>query len=265
MVFAAPHVCGAQEIVCPKSSTNPDKNKEEGRRYFSMGITAFNMKQYQRSVASFTCVIALVPYSSKARFWLALGYKHLKKYEKALENFNWVLADVSTEAKPLKKQVAQHVQETLEILKKVKSAARDKADAQRKAEAERKRLLAVTMREAAKSKQTETSGMTSQWWFWAGVGATAVFTLATAGLGITTLVVKGKYDDDHSDDTKNSLFLYRTLTDVSLGAALISGALLVYGIFTNTDRASTPARRDTVSVLPLCSGSGCGISFTWSY
>ncbi|PKN16852.1 MAG: hypothetical protein CVU65_18830, partial [Deltaproteobacteria bacterium HGW-Deltaproteobacteria-22] len=62
----------AQEIVCPKASTNVEENKNEARRYYNMGNTYFNMKQYDKSAASFVCVINLVPYSIMARYRLAL-------------------------------------------------------------------------------------------------------------------------------------------------------------------------------------------------
>ena len=92
----------AQEIVCPKATSNQEENKNEARRYYNMGNTYFNMKQFDKSAASFVCVINLVPYSIMARYRLALSYDALGKYSLAREQLQWVLADASEEAKPLK-------------------------------------------------------------------------------------------------------------------------------------------------------------------
>ncbi len=291
-----PQFAGAQEIVCPKSSTNPDKNKEEARRYFSMGITFYKMQNYKKSVVSFNCVINLVPYSTMARFRLALSYKHLKMYDKAAEHLKWVLVDVSAEAKPLKGQAQKHMKEIQDILDARKAEADRKAAAKHKAEEERKRAelarlkaendrkaAAVRKAEADRKKaeaakkdaklpgpvkgpeETSSTAMTSTWWFWTGVGATAVFTLATVGLGFKTLAARDIYEQEYDDEgPKSDLILYRTLTDVALGAAIISGALLVYGILTHNDKPMKPAEVQT-AVLPMCSGTGCGISFTLAF
>ena len=158
----------AQEIVCPKPTANPEENKNEARRYYNMGNTYFNMKQYEKSAASFVCVINLVPYSIMARYRLALSYDQLGKYSLAREQLQWVLADASEEARPLHADAQKRLDAMKDLPDKgaavvppvkppvdpaAEKAAREAAEKARlAAEAEKARIATENQKKAAAEK-----------------------------------------------------------------------------------------------------------------
>ncbi|PKN16850.1 MAG: hypothetical protein CVU65_18820, partial [Deltaproteobacteria bacterium HGW-Deltaproteobacteria-22] len=112
-----------------------------------------------KSAASFVCVINLVPYSIMARYRLALSYDALGKYSLAREQLQWVLADASEEARPLKADAQKRFDQIKDLPDKgaavvkppvdpaaekarLEEAARIAAEKRKKDEAEKARIAA---------------------------------------------------------------------------------------------------------------------------
>jgi hypothetical protein len=118
------------------------------------------MKQYDKAAASFVCVINLVPYSIMARYRLALSYDQLGKYSLAREQLQWVLADASEEAKPLKADAQKRFDQIKDLPDKGAAVVKPPVDpsaeeARKKAEAERARLAEEARLAAEKQKRDE--------------------------------------------------------------------------------------------------------------
>jgi hypothetical protein len=128
------------------------------------------MKQYEKSAASFVCVINLVPYSIMARYRLALSYDQLGKYSLAREQFQWVLADASEEARPLHADAQKRLDQIKDLPDKgavvvkppvdpaaekarLAEEARIAAENQKKADAEKARKKAEEARVAAENQK----------------------------------------------------------------------------------------------------------------
>ncbi len=99
----------AQQINCPKPSGDVEKDKDEARRYFTMGNTFFDVEDYRQSRDSFLCVISLVPYSVMARFRLARSFEELGQYTLARAQYKWVMVDRSGESAALKPEVEKRL------------------------------------------------------------------------------------------------------------------------------------------------------------
>ncbi len=314
----------AQEIVCPKASTNVEDNKNEARRYYNMGNTYFNMKQFEKSAASFVCVINLVPYSIMARYRLALSYDNLGKYSLAREQLQWVLADASEEAKPLKADAQKRFDEIKDLPDKgvavvkppvdpaaekarlaaeaekarladeariaaenQKKAAAEKAridaEARKKADAEKARRQADEARIAAEARKKSAAEkaardakngapgspapapkLTSRWWFWTGVGATAVFTGAAVFFGIKTLDARDRWETDWNPEDRSMLEDNRLFTDLSIGGAVISAAALGVGILLARPKKTQDAKTGWM-IVPACGPEGCMMTFSLGF
>ncbi|PKN27658.1 MAG: hypothetical protein CVU65_01625, partial [Deltaproteobacteria bacterium HGW-Deltaproteobacteria-22] len=110
-----------------------------------------------KSAASFVCVINLVPYSIMARYRLALSYDALGKYSLAREQLQWVLADASEEARPLKADAQKRFDQIKDLPDKGAAVVKPPVDpaieeARRKAEAEKVRLAAEARKKADAEK-----------------------------------------------------------------------------------------------------------------
>ncbi len=103
------------------------------------------------------------------------------------------------------------------------------------------------------------------WWFWTGVGATTVFTIATVAFGVRTLSFHDDWEKSGYQDTdaRDSGELSRTLTDVFLVGALVSAGLTAWGVLTHDPAPA--AQPKSASLLPSCGASGCGLVFSLSF
>ncbi len=237
MVFSGSSVARAQKIVCPDPAKDLEKNKEEARRFFNMANTYFNLEEYDRAVVSFDCVVKLVPYSVNARFQLARALDRLGRYSLAKVQYRWLLADASEESSPLKPDVE-------------------------------KRLAEIESLPDAVGDQTKapSAGLTSKWWFWTGAGAVVVFSGLALFTGLRTLDERDKWESTWNTANKDRMENYRTLTDVSLAAAVLSTAGLGVAIWMNRSPGSgaTPTE-SRVTWLPSCGPDGCMMSLSWKF
>jgi PEGA domain len=121
------------------------------------------------------------------------------------------------------------------------------------------------------------------WWFYTGVGAAVVFTGITAYEGMVALDKQTLYDDEKGSTTPDEGLL-KTLKDDGEQAAMIStvftglavGAVIatVVGIVlynpesdssSTTPEGETAPQKTSFSILPTCSGDGCGIWATFRF
>ena len=233
----------AQTLVCPKPSSQPEANKSEGRRYFTMGNTHYKMAEYRESAAAFACVLQLVPYSLKARFLLALSYEKLKRYSLARVQYEWLLADTSEEAQALHPDVRMRV-----------TGIRGKADA--------------PAPEPAPPAPAGGRNLSSQWWFWTSVGAVALFTGVATFTGLQALEYRDRWERDWHTSDRDALDRYKDLTDLALGGVVLSAAALGLTMYLTREKpAMTPgvapaSASGRVLFLPACGAEGCMLTFS---
>ncbi|MBU1509066.1 hypothetical protein KKD52_01795 [Myxococcota bacterium] len=279
MWIGSPTFARAQEIVCPKPSGDPEYNKNEARSYYNMGNTFFTMKQYEKSAASFVCVINLVPYSIMARYRLGKSYDALGRFSLAREQYQWILADASDEASVLKAEVQKRFDEIKNLPDKVADPAKDPAvgvtDPVTTDPAQPTDPKPTDPKPAdPKPADPTVSGpppsqppLTSRWWFWTGVGATAVFTVAAVYSGLQTVKYQDRWESDWRPADRSALEDWRLRTDLALGGAVISAVALGAALWLNHTKATParPAAGTSVLLLPACGPAGCGLSLTWEF
>jgi len=236
MLLTGSPVASAQKIVCPEPVADLEKNKEEARRFFNMGNTYYNLEEYDRAVMSFDCVVKLVPYSVNSRFQLARSLDRLGRYSLAKVQYRWLLADASDESAPLKSEVEKRLAELEHLPDKTEDVARP------------------------------VPGLTTRWWFWTGVGAVAVFSGVALFSGLRTLDERDKWESSWNTTHKDKMENFRTLTDASLAAAVLSAAGLSVAIWMSrpTGSGASPAE-SRVSWLPSCGSDGCMMSLSLSF
>jgi len=272
----------AQEIVCPKPSGDPEYNKNEARSYYNMGNTFFTMKQYEKSAASFVCVINLVPYSIMARYRLGKSYDALGRFSLAREQYQWILADASDEASVLKAEVQKRYDEIKSLADK--AAADTPADPGKEppkdpvaggtdpvttdpAQPTDPKPADPKPADPKVATTTASPPLTSRWWFWTGVGATAVFTLTAVYSGLQTVNYQDRWESDWRPADRDALEDWRLRTDLALGGAVISAVALGAALWLHHTRATParPAAGTSVLLLPACGPAGCGLSLTWEF
>jgi len=279
ILFGMPTPAPAQEIVCPKPSGDPEYNKNEARSYYNMGNTFFTMKQYEKSAASFVCVINLVPYSIMARYRLGKSYDAMGRFSLAREQYQWILADASDEASVLKTEVQKRLGE---IEKLADSAAGTPTTDPNPAVGDPGKDPGKDLGTGEKTdgKQPGTTrlpvttpagprpALTSRWWFWTGVGATAVFTGAALFSGWQTMKYKDRWESDWRPADRDALEDWRLRTDLALGGAVISAAALGIAVWLDRPKAAPgPSGKSGGRwfVLPACGPDNCGLSLTWEF
>jgi len=284
LLLGATGAARGQEIVCPKPSGDPEYNKNEARSYYNMGNTFFTMKQYEKSAASFVCVINLVPYSIMARYRLGKSYDGLGRFSLAREQYQWILADASDEASVLKAEVQKRFDEIKSLPDKAaepvtadpvtadpapgdgdpgKDPGKDpgtgeKTDGKQPG----------TTRPPVTAPASPRPALTSRWWFWTGVGATAVFTGAVLFAGWQTLEYQDRWETDWKPADRDALKNYRMITDLSIAGAVISAAALGIAVWLDRPKAAPGPSGKSGNrwfVLPACGPDNCGLSLTWEF
>jgi len=283
LFLLGPAMARAQDIVCPRPSQDPEYNKNEARSYYNMGNTFFKMKQYEKSAASFVCVLNLVPYSIMARYRLAKSYDYLGRYGAAREQYQWILADASDEAAVLKPEVEKRLSELGDQPDRPTGATpageppkdvpvTDPKDGtptpKDPSPAADKPPVADKPPTGDSPPATGAGGLTSRWWFWTGVGAVAVFTGAALFSGAKTLTYRDRWESDWRPADRDALENWRLATDLSIGAAVVSAAALGVAIWLDRPGRATKSTPTTASrwlVLPSCGPAGCGLSLSWGF
>jgi tetratricopeptide (TPR) repeat protein len=246
----------AQKIVCPAPSKDLEANKKEGRRYYNMGNTFFNMGQYAKSASSFACVLHLVPYSVMARYQLAVSYQKLGVFSLAREHYQWVIADTSAEARPLHGEASAQL-----------AALRGKPD---------KRVAGSTRPEDPSldggTPAADGWNLKSRWWFWTGVGAVSLFACTALFTGWQALEYRDRWETDWKDNDRDSLNHYKDMTDLALGGVVLSAAALGYALWLNrpgrpagVQPATAPSGASNLLVLPTCGPGGCLLTLSLEF
>lgn len=100
-----------------------------------------------------------------------------------------------------------------------------------------------------------------RWWFWTGAAAAVALGIGGTVTGVMTLQVQKEWEDNYNTSDRDRGKTLRTVTDVFLGAAILTaagvtvGALLVhYGEKKDDERQAV--------ITPGCDGNGCGIFAT---
>jgi len=111
-------------------------------------------------------------------------------------------------------------------------------------------------------------GVTSHWWFWSGLVLTGALTASTVYLGLTALDLHNQLKDEWTSDKHDQTEDYKLYTDLSLGAAVLTGGILLTAILLHEpERPASRRAPDSAQtwILPSCSGNGCMLTMVFSF
>jgi len=305
LIFALMLPAGASAIKgirCPAQSKNEDENKKIARKYFEMGNVYYRAKKYKLSIDSYECVLSFVPYSLMSRYHLARSYDAIGLYEKARENYSLILSSNTDEAKSLRSEVSKRFFIILDLVDKPReyTAAEEEeeepeevvddtekpgltsSDITDASSTQKLQLLEKEFQDFKKFVRSEIGrkerrdywyfisgdGLRGQPWFWGGIGVTGVLTVSTVLLGLKALNLNRQLEKEWSVSTRNKAEDFEMYTDISLGAAVLSAALVVaasigYKYPPSNKKKNTNATQSLL--LPACDGAGCMLTLTISF
>ncbi|MBU1240160.1 hypothetical protein KKF84_21305 [Myxococcota bacterium] len=108
----------------------------------------------------------------------------------------------------------------------------------------------------------------SQWWFWTGVGATALFTVSTIFFGVKTLSTNSEWEDTGDKTLRDDARQYQNYTDIALGGAIVAGAVTAVFSYFHLQKIKNykePTDNKKVSFLVNCTSAFCGINMGFTF
>ncbi|MBU1536394.1 hypothetical protein KKF84_13795 [Myxococcota bacterium] len=157
----------------------------------------------------------------------------------------------------------QEIRRHQEILRK---------ERQRKAAEEARLKELIRLREirlrALMEQRVKTRSITNKWWFWTGVGVTALFAVGTTIYGVKAMSAADRWEKTWEPDERENVKNYRNIADISLGLAIATGLSTV--LYTMYHRLRNPPLTVSISgtpvvVTPAISQNTLGLSLTWTY
>ncbi len=133
-----------------------------------------------------------------------------------------------------------------------------------KAEAELQRQIRQRHEELLSERAVvmKRRSFTDKWWFWTGIGTTALFTAGTILFGMKALSAADDWERSWLDKDRDRVKTFRNLTDLCLGGAIVSG--LTTAVITLFNRYSNPLPRidGNITLSPAVTGDGAGLTLT---
>jgi Tetratricopeptide repeat len=259
-----------------------------------LGKAFYSKANYKMAVKHFEKAISLKA-DSKLYFNIAQCYRLLKEYEKSLQYYNLFLPyirNVKTVSKKrrevLETEVMALIVELTGLLEKQKSEAATKKVQMEKIAKEKARIESEKLRlqvEKLKNRKTplgvkvapektmhitptrgvSVPGVSSRWWFWAGIGTVATGIILGTVSAFQAVSYRDKWTTDWNTKDEDNAYMYRTITDISFGVAIISSIALTVGIlkFNGKPRENSPS--SGVAFVPYCAPGSCGATLTFSF
>ncbi len=111
-----------------------------------------------------------------------------------------------------------------------------------------------------------TVSLTSRWWFWTGVGATAIFAGTAVWAGLRAKDYNDKWQQLWDDQYHDKAELYQNMTDAALGGAIVSAvATSVASWLFWRGQNQTPVPGKSAFLVPSCDGAACMLHLTFSF
>lgn len=146
-----------------------------------------------------------------------------------------------------------------ELLKRRARLERERIKKQKEALALKRRLEAQRKELARlRAARARAAAVTNKWWFWTGIGVTALFSLSTAYFGVKALDAAEEWEREWDPATRDEVKRSRNLADLSLGGALLTGVgTALYVMYHKIKHGNLPGDSPKVSLIPGCNTSGC--------
>ncbi len=111
------------------------------------------------------------------------------------------------------------------------------------------------------------AGLTSRWWFWTGVGVTALLTAGTVWAGMQTVSANDEWEKHRKVDDRDRAMRYQDLTDLCLAGALTGAVAVTVASVIWKKRQGAPAGATGTSVrlVPGLGAQSWFLNLSWEF
>jgi len=263
-------------LFCGFAFAQTGENRETYEIFMTAARKLYAASQYKDAIEQFEKAFAAFP-DPKIYFNLAQSHRMLNEDAKALDYYEKFLAAIPTiaEFSPVQKKNF-----TREVEKKIlEMKQRLNPDAPRTAgdgvaggpPNGHGTPTRVPAGDPPNGEGTPTPAgdpaLTARWWFWAGVGATALLTAGTVWAGLETLSANDRWEEQRVLADRDRAMRYQDLTDLCLAGA-VAGAVAVTVssvIWKRRNRARMMGTTSRVSLLPGSGNQGWMLTLSWDF
>jgi tetratricopeptide (TPR) repeat protein len=221
--------------------------------YMNAARKLYAAEQYREAVEQFEKAYAAHP-DPKIYFNLAQSYRKLDEPQKALshyEKFLEAIPGIAEFSERQKRDFTQEVQARIEELRAILQPASAHPPTEGRPP-------------AGPSSPGTPPGVVSNWWFWTGIGATALFTAGTIVAGLRTVALNDEWEAYRKVDDHDRAVRWQNATDLLLLGALFSGAAVTAAALLWEPRRPASEGTPRVGVAPG-PGGGFALTLGWRF
>lgn len=248
----------------------------------------YEEQKYEDAIVQFEKAYEVIP---DPKIWFNLGQCHrqLHHVEQALlyyEKFLDALPGISDIPDAKKRSLETEVREWVSQLRRQKEEedARLREEEARRQKEQSANAAGQGGSESGGEKASDKGGdlppsktepgaqgnasLTSRWWFWTGVGTTAVLAGVTVWAGLQSRDYNDKWQQIWDTEYRDKARLYQNITDAALAGALVSA--VVTGVASwmflrDGQSGSSASAGKSAFLVPVCDGAACTLHLTFSF
>ncbi len=224
--------------------------------YMNAARKLYAAEQYREAVEQFEKAYAAHP-DPKIYFNLAQSYRKLEEPGKALSYYRKFLEAIPGIAEFSERQKRDFTQEVQARIEELGGILKPAADPPPKGGRSHADL-------SSPGTPGSRPGVVSRWWFWTGVGATALFTAGTIVAGLRTVALNDEWEAHRKVDDHDRAVRWQNTTDLLLLGALVSGTAVTAVALLWEPRRPAPEDAARVGVAPG-PGGGWTVTLGWRF
>ncbi len=261
------------------------KNQKLYEAFKKAAYVLYEEKKFEEAIVQFEKAYEAVP---DPKIWFNLGQCHrqLNHVEQALmyyEKFLAALPEIQDLPAAKKRVLETEVRDWVTQLQKQKEEedarlreeeARQKAREQAKSQGTQEPAGTPASEkeggEKAKDGGTPAAGetdasLTSRWWFWTGIGATAIFTGVTVWAGLRAQDYNDQWRQMWDTKYHDKAVQYQNFTDAALAGAIVSAVITGIASWISLRDTGSASAGKTAFFAPACDGTSCMLQLTLFY
>ena len=231
--------------------------------YMTAARKLYAAQQYREAIEQFNKAYAAHP-DPKIFFNLAQSYRKLGDRENALIYYEKFLEAIPAIAEFSERQKRDFTTEVRGLIQELRGVSRA-GDAPSPGEPRTgEGDTTIPPPGAAPVREDAPPGLATRWWFWAGVGATALLTAGTVWAGLRTVALNDEWEAHREVADRDRAVRWQNATDLMLLGAVVSGAAVSVGAWLWTPRPVAPRGPARAGLLPGPDG-GWVLTLGWDF
>ena len=246
----------------------------------SAAYVLYEEQRYEEAIVQFEKAYEVIP---DPKIWFNLGQCHrqLNHVEQALlyyEKFLNALPEINDLSEEKKRSLEADVRKWVSQLRRQK----EEEDARLREEEARRRqteqqMATLSTENTPKSEEEKPTvvnrqptvvhthvSLTSRWWFWTGVGTTAVLAGTTVWAGLRAKDYNDQWRQVWDDAYRDKAEFYQKVTDILLVGTLVSAVAtgVASWLFLSQQPSSRAIPPKSAFIVPSCDGITCMLQLT---